>query len=81
METTGTTQQQPVIHNIDNTIVVNQKEIHITQIIFRPVLKRIVVISDQLQRTIVAENAQYDAYKDYTDDQVIELFRTSISGI
>ena len=70
----------PIFKDVNQTISINSKEININQIIFRPVLKRIVVISDNTNRTIVYEGEElYNQHKDDTNEQIIEVFKTKIS--
>lgn len=67
-----------------NTISINGKdvtEINIKKLIFRPVLKRIVFIVDELDRVIVYEgDTDYNTHKDDTDDTLINVLLTKIDS-
>jgi len=64
-----------ITKNLLNPIIVNGQtltEVHLTKLILRPVLKRIVFVTDQLDRTIVYEGeAQYDAHKNDSQNTLI----------
>jgi hypothetical protein len=64
----------PIIVN-GNTI----SSIHLTKLILRPVLKRIVFAIDQLDRVIVYEGeVAYDAHKNDSQNTLIDALLTKI---
>jgi len=79
---------EPIITPLDITktllhpIVVNGEiisSIHLTKLILRPVLKRIVFTTDQLDRTIVYEGeVAYEAHKDDSQNDLIDALLAKI---
>lgn len=78
----------PIITPLDITktllhpITVNGQtitEVHLTELVLRPVLKRIVFLTDQLDRVVVYEGeTEYDAHKDNTQNQLIDALLIKI---
>lgn len=78
----------PIITNINtekillNPIIVNGStisEIFIKELILRPMLKRIVFTSTELDRTIVYEgDNEYEAHKDDSQNQLIDALLIKI---
>lgn len=71
--------QKPILIELNEKITIGDKEINITGILNRPVMKRIVVLSKELNRTIIYEDWQYEAHKDDSIDELITEFKTRIS--
>jgi hypothetical protein len=79
---------EPIITPLDITktllhpIIVNGEtltEVHLTKLILRPVLKRIVFTTNQLDRTIVYEGeTEYNAHKDDSQNTLIDALLVKI---